>query len=83
MGVFFDARSGVDEAVGGRKAGTLPNPKWWRVVLGFAIALGLFLLALYLESTAAYAEASKTALHLVEVTVTAVLALLGIEAAKA
>lgn len=83
MGVFYDARSAAVEAVESRNAGRLPNPIWWRVLVALGVAIGLFFLALHLERTGEYVETSKTVLHILEVVVTASLALLGIETAKA
>jgi hypothetical protein len=61
---------------------TAPNPVWWRVVVAFVLAGGLFAGAIVLENSPEHAESSKTLLHAFEIAFTAVLALLGIETAK-
>lgn len=84
MGLFYDARpaSNAAGAVGDNRTGNLPNPKWGRLIGAFLIAVGLFVLALVFENTG-HEEASKTLLRVFEVAFTALLALLGIETAKA
>ena len=78
MGIFYDTGK-VAEA---RSANRLAEPNWGKILGALVIAGLIFGLALYFEDIG-NPEASKTLLRVFEVTFTAILALLGIETAKA
>jgi uncharacterized membrane protein len=82
MGIFYTEHPALD-AAGARAGEKTGKTEWGRILVGFLVVIVLFALALVLENTGQHEEASKTLLHVVEVTLTAILALLGIERAKA